>query len=82
MDREAWRATVHGAIKSQTRLTDEITSDRGEILVEVLLISKLVLFTTKQKVSLLQIRQAHRADGPYHPSPSGFAWKLARSPLW
>ena len=39
--------------KSQTRLTDETTSDRGEILVEVCSISKLVLYNKAESQVLL-----------------------------
>ena len=36
MDRGAWRATVHGVTKSQTRLTKHTTTQEGEIKVHCL----------------------------------------------
>ena len=36
MDREAWRATVHGVAKSQTRLNDWTECDIGETAIGAL----------------------------------------------
>ena len=35
MDRGAWRATVHGAAKSQTRLSEQLSTLRGLVHVQI-----------------------------------------------
>ena len=35
MDREAWHAAVHGVAKNQTRLSELLSQDRGQIGPEV-----------------------------------------------